>query len=92
MNKSEILSTEGTISIKACLKEVTVNGYYRFKTCVAVTDKWIISGAIKINRILSNTEVERLCIAHGFIPLPRYDGKFKTYKYDFETNQNKMAI
>lgn len=80
------------ILVKACLKEVPVDGYYRFKTCAAMTGEWIIAGAIKINRILSDTEVAHLCMAKGYNPLPRYNGEFDAIKYGFKTNKNKIAV
>lgn len=40
-------------------------GYYRFKTNPKQTESWIISGSIKVNRILSDKEVAKLLIANG---------------------------
>ena len=46
------------------------NGYYYFKTNSKQTDPWIISGRIKVNRILTNTEVAEICRFHGVQPQP----------------------
>lgn len=58
------------IPVKCCLKEIPVNGWYKFRTNpLAVTD-WYISGEITINRILSNNEVAKICREHGLEPQP----------------------
>lgn len=59
------------VPVKACLNYIPVNGYYRFKTNPNMFGEWIISGAIKVNRILSNDEVDRLCLKHGLHPQKR---------------------
>ncbi len=41
------------------------NGWYYFKTNSKQKDPWIISNKIKINRILSNEEVESICNSFG---------------------------
>lgn len=41
------------------------NGWYKFKTNSRQKDPWIISNKIKINKILSNEEVKRICKEHG---------------------------
>lgn len=55
----------------ACFEHVPVNGFYRYKTNPNMTGDWIISGAIKVNRILSDKEVESICKEYGLTPLPR---------------------
>ena len=54
--------------VKCCLKEVPVFGYYEFRTNPLATVPWYISGAIKVNRILSNDEVAGICRANGIEP------------------------
>ena len=56
---------------EAMLTEIPVDGYYRYKTSPQMLGKWIIAGSIKVNRILSDAEVERICRAAGYTPLPR---------------------
>ena len=34
--------------------------------------EWVIAGAIKVNRILSDEEVVDICGKYGVQPLPRY--------------------
>lgn len=75
-NKNGINKKGEVVPVKACLKEIPVNGFYRFKTCAAMTGAWIIAGAMKINRILSDEEVIKLCAAQGYSALPRYGSRF----------------
>ena len=53
------------IARDACLKRVPTDGYYRYKTNPKMYGDWIIAGAIKVTRILSEPEVERICRANG---------------------------
>lgn len=55
------------VPVKACLKEIPVDGFYRYKTNPNMTGDWIIAGAIKVNRILSNEEVQKICNAAGYL-------------------------
>jgi hypothetical protein len=34
--------------------------------------EWIIAGEMKVNRIMSDEEVERMCLDEGLEPLVRY--------------------
>ena len=54
-------------SQRAYLKHIPVGGYYKFKTNTN-GDTWIISGEIKVNRILSNEEVDTICRENGVVP------------------------
>lgn len=58
---------------KACLNSIPVDGYYRYKTNPNMTGEWIIAGGMKINRILSDGEVESICEANGCKALPRLE-------------------
>ena len=42
-------------------------GWYRFKTNSKQKDPWIISDRIRIERVLSDSEVAEICAAHGLI-------------------------
>lgn len=55
----------------AFLRDIPVNGYYRYKTNPMMLGEWIIAGKIKVNRILSDEEVANICRAAGYEPLPR---------------------
>lgn len=56
---------------KACLDHIPVGGFYRYRTNPNMLGDWIITGAIRVNRILSDAEVAEICIAHGFEPQKR---------------------
>lgn len=55
----------------AGLKRLPTDGYYRYRTNPnPQTDPWIITGAMKVNRILSRQEVDALVRAAGREPQP----------------------
>ena len=56
----------------AYIKHIPDNGYYRYKTNPNMTGEWIISGAIKVNRIMDDEEVYQMCEMAGYKPLKRY--------------------
>lgn len=60
------------IKKNAYLKKIPVNGFYRYKTSPQMFGEWIIAGAIKVERILTDEEVEELCKPYGLVPLPRF--------------------
>ena len=51
------------------LDHIPVNGFYNYRT-QAVADVWIIAGAIKITKVLTDAEVATICRAHGVEPQP----------------------
>lgn len=55
----------------ADLDYIPVNGFYKYKTNPTMTGEWIIAGEMKVNRILNDDEVKRLCSENGFSYLPR---------------------
>lgn len=56
---------------KSYMKELPVNGYYEYKTNPLAECRWFIAGAIKVNRILSNEEIDSICKANGLTPQER---------------------
>ena len=66
---------------KAYMKEVPVNGYYRYKTNPNMYGDWIITGAIKLIKILNDDEVAKILIDNGIEPMLRYGGKIDLEKY-----------
>ena len=55
----------------AMLTEIPVDGFYRYKTSPQMLSKWIIAGSMKVLRVLPDEEVEAICRASGYDPLPR---------------------
>ena len=67
------INKQGNIVPKmAYLPYIPENGCYTYRTCPQMTGSWIISGAIKVIRELSNEEVARICREHGYEPLPMW--------------------
>ena len=60
----EVKGNEIKVTAKNGLRELP-NGYYYFRTNSKQKDPWIISNKIKINKILSQKEVEELCRING---------------------------
>lgn len=56
---------------KAMMSSVPVNGFYRYKTSPMMLGTWIIAGCMKINRVLSDEEVGRICLENHQKPMPR---------------------
>lgn len=54
-----------------CLKRIPIGGYYEYKTNPQMFGTWIIAGAIKVNRVLSDAEVHEINKAVGCDDLPR---------------------
>lgn len=65
------------------LSEVPVNGCYRYKTNPNMLGEWIISGKIKIVRVLSDAEVDNLVKQAGYVPMPRDGGPIDLTIYGF---------
>lgn len=59
-------------STRAQLDYIPKNGYYRFKTNPNMDGAWIIAGEMKVNRIMDDDEVVRICKANGYESLRRW--------------------
>lgn len=56
----------------AGLKELPKNGFYRYRTNPDPnTEEWIITGQIRVKRILSNKEVDEICRKNHRVPQKR---------------------
>lgn len=59
----------------AGLPRLPINGAYKYRTNPnPETDPWIITGAMKVNRLLTPTEVDEMVIAAGREPQKRQNG------------------
>ncbi len=56
---------------KAMLTKVPEQGFNRYKTSPRMLGKWIITGSIRVLRVLSDEEVEKICKGIGYQALPR---------------------
>lgn len=51
--------------------QIPKGGHYRYKTNPNMTGNWLISGSMKVNKVLSHPEVERINKKAGVSDLPR---------------------
>ena len=63
----EVEGDEIVVTDRRGLREIP-NGYYYFKTNVKQQDPWIISNKIKINKVLTESEVNEICLRNGVVP------------------------
>lgn len=60
------------VPVKAHITDqLPVGGHYRYKTNPNMTGNWLISGSMKVNRVLPDEEVERINKRAGVSDLPR---------------------
>ena len=60
------------VRTQAGLPYVPTDGYYKYRTNADPnTAPWIITGAIKVNRILDDADVAEICAQHGVTPQTR---------------------
>lgn len=77
INYQDIANKNGTnkngriVPVKSYLRYIPVDGFYRYKTNPKRLGPWIITGAIKVVKILTNDEVDSICKSHGFEPQRR---------------------
>lgn len=51
--------------------QIPTDGFYRYKTSSNMTGNWLISGSMKVVRVLTDEEVKRINDAQGVADLPR---------------------
>ena len=56
----------------AITDQVPYGGHYRYKTNPNMTGNWMIGGSMKVNRVLSDDEVQQINDAAGVADLPRH--------------------
>lgn len=66
----EVRGDELTVTDRYGSREL-LNGWYYFKTNSKQREPWIISNEIKINKILTDKEVDKLCRMKGIEPQKR---------------------
>jgi len=70
-NKNGTNKEGRVIPVKSYLKEIPKDGFYRYKTNPMMFEDWIIAGAIKVLRVLSNEEIDNICRENGIEPQKR---------------------
>lgn len=63
----EVIGKQEFVTNKNGSREL-LDGWYYFRTNAKQKDPWIISKLIKINRMLSRADVERICRENGYEP------------------------
>ena len=63
--------------------QIPTGGHYRYKTNPNMTGNWLISGSMKVNKVLSHPEVERINKKAGVADLPRIE-PFNKKEFGFE--------
>ena len=71
-NSRALLKKDGTPNVKTAhiTDELPFGGYYRYKTNPNMQGNWLISGEMKVNRILDRDEVKKLNAEAGVEDLP----------------------
>ncbi len=57
--------------LNADLNYIPIGGYYKYKTNPNMTGEWIIAGEMKVNKILNDEEVKKICQIKKSKYLPR---------------------
>lgn len=86
---------DGSFSVAlADIKHMPENGMYRYKTNPNMTGNWIISGSMKINRVLTESEVNGILTRQGKEPMPWKSGKLdlSTLGLSADEAKNKLKI
>jgi hypothetical protein len=72
-NSRAVKNKDGSVQVKTAhiTDQVPEGGNYRYKTNPNMTGNWIIGGELKINKVLSDTEVKTINDKAGVADLPR---------------------
>lgn len=73
-NQRALLNKQGEIIARTAhiTNEIPFGGHYRYKTSPNMQGNWLISGDMRVNRVLSDDEVRAINEAFGVFDLPRY--------------------
>ena len=74
-NDRAVLKKDGTVNEATAhiTDQIPKDGFYLYKTNPNMTGNWLISGNMKINRVLSRQEVQSINAASGLSDLPTID-------------------
>ena len=67
----------------AYLNYIPVNGFYKYKTNPNMFGEWILAGEIKVNKVMTDEEVNQILVDKGITPMERYGGEMKLCEYGF---------
>jgi len=76
INRASIVKSgprKGEINLREAhiTDQIPTGGFYRYKTNPNMQNDWLISGSMKINRVLNDADVEKINSAAGLSDLPR---------------------
>jgi len=85
---------EADASATRDLRIMPVDGLYRFKTNPNMTGKWIISGSMKVNRVMTESEVNAVLAEQGVTPMPWESGSLDLHKLGLSstTARNRAKV
>ncbi|MDD3921862.1 MAG: hypothetical protein PHO41_11915, partial [Eubacteriales bacterium] len=70
----------------AGLPKIPKDGYYRYRTNPAPdTVPWVITGAMRVNRILTDAETDAICRENGVEPMKRQGGVIDLEKHGLKS-------
>ena len=90
-SKGHKLAGQPMPSSREIKDEIPVDGNYRYKTNHNMQGEWVIAGAVKINRILSDTEVSAINEKAGIKDLPRRT-PLDTKTYGFKQSRKAPKV
>jgi hypothetical protein len=72
-NRRAVMTKEGTVNAATAhiTDEIPVGGHYRYKTNPNMLGEWMVSGSMKVLRVLSDADVKEINDAAGVKDLPR---------------------
>lgn len=68
--------------------EIPKDGFYRYKTNPNMEGQWIIAGSIKVNRVLTDQEVDDIQIQNNLKVIPREGGPIDLKKWGFDIKES----
>ena len=74
-NANATTKVDGTIDVSTAdiTDQMPIGGYYRYKTQPNMFENWMISGSIKITKVLTDKEAREIAAKAGVSDLPRRD-------------------
>lgn len=72
------------VAKNADMSSVPLNGYYTYKTNPTMLGEWIISGSIKVTKVLTQDEVDSILAENLVTPMPWTDKNKEIARLDLE--------
>ena len=62
-----VAKRQSSVAYDQCFDHLPHNGFYHYKTNPKAKADWLIVESYKVNRVISQDEVEKICKANGFV-------------------------